>query len=89
MSRINEANCAFQNKKNIFVFKNIAIKARIDLLKVYVKSVAVYERETWITDETKLFCRHFIFGPIASSNDSDTWTKPKVIFNSNYKRYTP
>jgi len=47
ISRINQAKCALESKKNIFISRNIDIKVRKNLLKTYVWSVALYGSEAW------------------------------------------
>lgn len=39
--------CVFQNKKNLFMSKNIDITVRKNLLKVYVWNVALCGSKTW------------------------------------------
>jgi hypothetical protein len=53
ISRINQAKCAFQSKKNMFISRNIDIKMRKNLLKAYVWSVALYGSETWTIGKTE------------------------------------
>jgi len=46
-SRLQQARCAFQKKKNLLTSRNIDLKIRKNLLKTYVWSVALYGSETW------------------------------------------
>ncbi|VVC41133.1 Reverse transcriptase domain [Cinara cedri] len=47
VSRINQAKCAFNKKKNLFTSRSIDINIRKNLIKTYVWSVVLYGSETW------------------------------------------
>lgn len=47
ISRINQAKCAFQSKKNMFISRSIDKKVRKNVFKTYIWSVALYGSKTW------------------------------------------
>ncbi|VVC42051.1 Hypothetical protein CINCED_3A009450 [Cinara cedri] len=47
VSRINQAKCAFNKKKNLFTPRRIDINIRKNLIKTYVWSVVLYGSENW------------------------------------------
>ncbi|KAL4149828.1 hypothetical protein QTP88_003684 [Uroleucon formosanum] len=52
-ARIAQAKTAFMNKRNLLCSKNMSIRVKKRLIKVYVWSVALYGCETWVLNKAE------------------------------------